>query len=322
MLNLHPQTLRALLTVLETGSFTAAAERLGYTQSALSKQINALESETGAQLFQRAPRGVVPTQAAQQLARRATAILDQLEAAESELSDLAAPLAGRVALGAFPAAAMRLVPLTIARMREAHPSVTIDFAESSTPVQLRRLRAGRLDLAILAGGEGLPDYDLTGLTLETLPTGPLLIAVSARHRLARAGRVDVDELADEDWIAGHGARGEPQFGAWPTLRRPTIVAQLADWSTRLGFVAAGLGITAVPTLVESALPAGVVALEVDDPRWSGRALSLARVGPLDASMAAVRGSLLAAARAIAEGAGRTERVSARRPGGQVHIPVT
>ncbi|MFL6126760.1 LysR family transcriptional regulator, partial [Actinophytocola sp.] len=247
-LNVHPQLLRALRAVLETGSLTAASERLGFTQSALSKQIAALEAATGAELFRRGPRGVEPTEAGNRLAARAATILDQLDAAQRELADLSAPLGGRVALGGFPTTAMRLVPGAIARVRAEHPAIEIGFLESSTPVQIRRLRAGRLDLAILSSGEGLPGWDLTGIELERLPAGALLLAVGPRHRLARAERVAVADLEEEDWIAGRGARGEPQFGAWPTLRRPRVVAELGDWSARLGFVAAGLGVTTVPSL--------------------------------------------------------------------------
>ena len=299
-LDAPPQSLRALLAVLETGSFTAAAERLGFTQSALSKQMSGLEAEVGARLFRRTSRGVEATTAADRLARRAVTILDQLDAAERELSHLASLVEGRVALGAFPTAAMSLVPRTISHLRVEHPSVVIDVAECSTPVQVRGLHTGRFDLAVIAVGEGLPDYDLSGIETESLPAGPLLVAVGRRHRLARAERVDVVDLVEEQWVVGRGARGAPQFGAWPTLKNPHVVAHLADWSTRLGFVAAGVGITVVPTLVESVLPSGVTALEVDDPRWTGRTLTLAHVGALTEPATAARLALRATARVIAD----------------------
>lgn len=298
-LDVHPQLLRALRTVLDAGSLTAASERLGFTQSALSKQIAALESAAGVPLLVRGPRGVEPTEAGVRLAARAATVLDQLDVAQRELADLSAPLGGRVALGGFPTAAMRLVPRAIARVRAEHPAVEVDFSESSTPVQIRRLRAGRLDLALLSFGEGLPEWDLTGVELERLPSGPMLLAVGRRHRLARSERVPVADLRDEDWIAGRGARGEPQFGAWPTLPQPRVVAELGDWSTRLGFVAAGLGITTVPRLAAGALPDGVVRVEVDDPDWTGRSLLLARIGDPTGPAAVVRTALVEEARGIA-----------------------
>ncbi|MEU4693463.1 LysR family transcriptional regulator [Actinoplanes sp. NPDC023714] len=298
-LDVHPQLLRALRAVIETGSLTAASERLGFTQSALSKQIAALETAAGTRLFERGPRGVAPTAAGERLAARAAAILDQYDAAQRDLDDLPAPLGGRVALGGFPAAALGLVPRTIARIRAGHPSIEVDFLESSTPVQIRRLRAGRLDLAILASGEDLPGWDLTGIDVEPLPAGALLLAVGRRHRLAGAERVPVADLAGEDWVAGRGARGEPQFGAWPTVPEPRVVAELGDWSARFGFVAAGLGVTTVPRLAAAALPHGVVGVEVDDPGWPGRSMGLARIGDLTAPAAAVRAALIEEAHLVA-----------------------
>ncbi|MET0423124.1 MAG: LysR substrate-binding domain-containing protein, partial [Actinoplanes sp.] len=102
-----------------------------------------------------------------------------------------------------------------------------------------------------------------------------------------------------DWVVGRGARGEPQFGAWPTAQRPRIVAELGDWSARFGFVAAGLGITTVPRLVAGALPDGVVHVEVDDPGRVSRSMMLARIGDLTGPAAAVRAALLHEAHELA-----------------------
>ncbi|WP_394618858.1 LysR family transcriptional regulator [Lentzea sp. JNUCC 0626] len=299
-LDVHPQLLRALRAVVETGSLTAASERLGFTQSALSKQIATLEATAGVRLFERVSRGVVPTAAGARLAVRAAAILDQYEVAERELEDAPVPLGGRIALGGFPTTALRLVPRAIARVRADHPSVEVEFLESSTPVQIRRLRAGRLDLAILASGKDLPDWDLTGVEVDPLPSGALLLAVGRQHRLAGARRVPVTELAREGWVVGTGARGEPQFGAWPTVPHPRVVAALGDWSARFGFVAAGLGITTIPSLAAASLPDGIVCVEVHDPDWVGRAMSLAWVGGLTGPAKAVRTALVEQACLIAE----------------------
>lgn len=300
-LDLHPQLLRALVAVIDTGSMTAASERLGFTQSALSKQVLALETAVGVRLFDRGPRGVEPTDAALRLARRAVRILDHLDAAEHELVDAQAPLQGRVTLGAFPTAAMHLAPRAIARLGEQHAGVAVEFLELSSPVAIRRLRAGRIDLAVLASGSGL-DWDLTGIDHDRLASGPLLVAVALDHRFARERRIPVSELAGERWIAARGVRGEPQFGAWPTLGAPIVAAALGDWSTRLGFVAAGLGITSIPALAARALPAGVTTVEVDDPAREGRALLLAHIGTLSPAADALRQAIVEEARRTADGA--------------------
>ncbi|MFI6493512.1 LysR substrate-binding domain-containing protein [Streptomyces sp. NPDC050564] len=79
------------------------------------------------------------------------------------------------------------------------------------------------------------------------------------------------ELRDEAWIVGKGLRDDPQFGAWPTLDHPQIAYAAREWPTRLGFVAAGLGVAVLPELAAAAVPTGVRTVHVDDPAWLGRA---------------------------------------------------
>jgi DNA-binding transcriptional LysR family regulator len=298
-LDVHPQLLRALSTVIDAGSFTAAAERLGYTQSALSKQISTLEDAAGTPLVLRRSRGVAPTEAGRRLALRAAAVLDQLDAADRELRVEAQPVEGTVALGGFPTTAMQLIPSAIAQLKVLHPWVHVEFLESSSPVQLRRLRAGRLDLGIIATGDDLPDYVTAGLKTEGLPAGDLLVAVSERHELAERTRVTPSDLRNEPWIAGQGAPGDPQFGPWPTLPNPRIAARLNGWSARFGFVSAGIGITTVPTLIKAVVPRGITTLDVDDPAIARRSMLLAHVGTPTPAASAVRDALIRAAERIA-----------------------
>ncbi|TDB77094.1 LysR family transcriptional regulator, partial [Actinomadura sp. KC216] len=244
--------LRIVHQVAATGSFTRAAESLGYTQSAVSRQVAAMEEAAGAPIFDRGRRGVALTPAGQVLVRRATEILADLAATELELAGLRDRLAGRLTVGAYPTAAMALVPRAIARVASGHPGLAVILDETSTPALLRRLRAGRLEVAVIGVGHGLPDYDLSGLRQTTILQGDLFVAVPDSHRFAGHATVTVADLAQEQWIAGDGASGDPQFGAWPTLSSPRIARTARSWSTRLGLVAAGLGITVVPTL---ALPA-------------------------------------------------------------------
>ncbi|MGW5329398.1 LysR family transcriptional regulator [Streptomyces sp. NPDC004014] len=258
--------LRVMLEVAQRGSFTAAAEALGYTQSAVSRQIIATEAAVGAPLFERQARGVRPTQSGEALLRHARHMLAHAEAAELEIAGLRDRLAGRLAVGAYPTAAAALVPRAIARLQKAHPALSVSLWEAGSPAQLRRLRAGRIEMAVMAIGEDLPDYDFTGLRTEVVRTGRGLgVAVSTDHPLAPRHEVHVDDLAQEAWIVGAGKEGEPQFGAWPTLEAPRVAYEARGWQTRLGLVAAGLGVSVLPGLAADTVPRGVKWLRVEDP---------------------------------------------------------
>ncbi|PRX49375.1 DNA-binding transcriptional LysR family regulator [Prauserella shujinwangii] len=285
-------TLRVVHTVVSTGSFTATADLLGYTQSAVSRQVAAAEAAAGVPLFVRGARGVLPTPAGTAVARRAATVLSELDAVDRDLAELTDRLAGRVALGAFPTAMWTLAPRAVAELRRDHPGLRVELREASTPAQLRQLRARRIDVAVIALGPDLPQYDLTGLRQSRLSEGGLLVAVARDHRLANRARVRVTELADEEWVVGTGLRGEPQFGAWPSLEHPRIAYTMREWHARLGLVAAGLGITVVPAIAATGVPAGVVTVPVDDPAWLGRTAVVAtrpeRAASVDAVVAALR----------------------------------
>ena len=262
--------LRMLRQVAADGSFATAASELGYTQSAVSRQMAALERAVGETLFERGRRGVVLTPAAEIVLRGAGRALAELETTTQQLAGLRDRVAGRLSMGAFPSACAALLPRAVAALRADHPALQVVIDEAATPVLLRRLRAGRLDLAVVVVGTVFADHDISGLSEHALPTVGLRIAVPVEHRLARRGTIQVHDLADERWIAGVGAPGEPQFGAWPNVKNPRIAHSVRHWSTRLGLVAAGQGISVLPGTMTFAVPAGVRVLTVDDPSQTGR----------------------------------------------------
>ncbi|MGA6157300.1 LysR family transcriptional regulator [Stenotrophomonas sp. NPDC087984] len=264
--------LRVVQAVVDTGSFTAAADALGYTQSAVSRQVAAMEAAAGAPLFVRGARGVTPSPAGEVLARRAATVLSEIDAVSADLAGLTDHITGRVSMAAFPSAAAVLVPRTLARLRDDHPALIVEFGEASSPTQLRQLRAHRIDVAVIGVGADLPGYEFEGLRRDLLLDGGLLLAVPANHRFAGRGTIPVTELRDEPWIVGKGLRDDPQFGAWPTLDHPRIAYAAREWPTRLGLVATGLGIAVLPEVAAAAIPAGVRTVRVDDPAWLGRAV--------------------------------------------------
>lgn len=280
--------LRVVVEVARTGSFSAAALQLGYTQSAVSRQVAATETVAGAALFVRGARGVTTTPAGEVLLRHATRALDSLASAEQELAGLRDRLAGTLAVGGFPTATAVLLPRALARLVGRHPGLDVRLLEGSTPRQLQALRRGRLEVAVLATGDGLPDYDLDGLGLTELrgQLGPG-VAVPESHPYAARDLLTPADLADQTWIVGAG--DGPEFGAWPGLDSPRVAHAVRDWPTRLGLVAAGLGIALVPGFAAAAVPHGVRWVPVRDggPGLGRRMWAATAAAPSEAATAMV-----------------------------------
>jgi DNA-binding transcriptional LysR family regulator len=262
--------LRVIREIALSGSFTAAARLLGYSQPAISRQVAAMEAAAGHPLFIREPRGVRVSAAGALVVEQAGRILASVDALQQDLAALGDRLAGRVKLGVFPAAMAVLAPRVLALLRSQHPGLQVSLSEGATPSLLRQLRAGRLAVAVIGIGAGLPGYDLDGLTRQVVLASQLRVAVPRGHRLAEAAVVPVAELAGEMWIAGDDSGGDPQFGAWPTLANPAISYTSRSWPARFGLVAAGLGICLVPEVAALSVPAGVATVGVEDPGWPGR----------------------------------------------------
>src|SRR5918992_1964782 len=151
--------LRVVHEVARQGSFSAAALSLGYTQSAVSRQVGAMESAAGTTLFERLARGVRPTAAGQIVARRAARILGDVDGTLEEISGVRDRLAGRLVVSGFPSAAAVLLPRAIALLGQRHPDLQVELQEAASPVQLRRLRAGRIEVALVATGDVVPERD-------------------------------------------------------------------------------------------------------------------------------------------------------------------
>lgn len=269
--------LRVFREVAERGTLTAAATALGYTQSAVSRQIAALERAAGTALLQRRHDGVRLTAAGQVVARRAAAVIDQMDATARELAGLPEDRAS-VRLGWFPTAGAWLVPHALAELRRTHPGITVITREGRTPALVRALRAGTTDLALVSSAPPFRplDGETPALLTQVLAERPLLVAVPADHPLARGDYIDVRDLHGRHWIAG--SHGEHAMGVWPGLgERPEIVHTAHDWLAKLQLVASGAGITTIPASARPALPAGVRALPVRGGPTETRRLLLARL---------------------------------------------
>jgi DNA-binding transcriptional LysR family regulator len=271
--------LRILRQIAESGSFTAAAARLGYTQSAVSRQAAALEHSAGTTLFERRPDGVRLTPAGLTLLRHAHTILSSLAAAERELTGTA-PRTELVRLGAVQSAGSAILPAALAHLAAAYRQITVTTREGTTPTLIRALRAGSLDLAVLTSRPPHRPFDseLPRLHLETVADTELVVAVSSTGDFAGRTAVHVDELVDAPWIATPSSNSEPLLGVWPGLPgRPRVVHSARDWLTKLQLVAGGFGVTTVPSRLSPVLPPGVSLLRVDGSPPEIRRVLVARV---------------------------------------------
>jgi DNA-binding transcriptional LysR family regulator len=292
-----PIGLRVLREVAQAGSFSAAAQSLGYTQSAVSRQVAGLEAVAGRRLFERGRHGVTLTPAGSRLLPRASRVLDELDAALRETND-EQPAVGPVRLGAFATAAAGLVPRALASL-SVGPKVTL--REGTTPALTRALRAGTLDLAILARTPPYrpPDAESPPLELTTLSERELVLGVSARHPFARARAVEVAQLPGQVWVASRFQDADSLLGVWPGLaERPDVRYVVRDWLAKLQIVAAGLAITTLAPVALDVLPDGVAVVAVrGEPQETRRLVLARRPGPLDGPSARVADALIAAARA-------------------------
>ena len=259
--------LRTFLHVARRGSITAAADELGYTQSAVSRQVAALEVTVGAPLFDRRARGVDLTAHGQLLLPHAESLLERLDATRRALRELDRVADGQLRVGAFPTANALLIPRALAEFRREHPHVALSLVEGSTHHQLARLDAGDIDIAVVST---FPDQRLSDrrVTLSHLLDDRMLVALPRAHPLARRRGLRLAELAAESWIAGASDvedraldpnRLQPDF-------EPSLTFAVREWTAKLGLVAAGLGITLVPSLAAGAVRADIalVALHPDE----------------------------------------------------------
>lgn len=290
-----PTGLRVLVEVAQSGSFTAAARVLGYTQPAISRQAAGLEAVAGRPLFERRRDGVTLTAAGARLLARAVRVLDELDAAAREV---ATPGAGPVRLGAFASAAAGLLPRALATLPR---ELVVTVREASTAALTRALRAGTLDLAVIAQVPPFrpPDAESPRLAWDTLAEDELVIAVGERHPFAARRAVEVGELVGQIWVAGRAEAGDGQLGVWPGLaERPDVRYVVRDWHTKLQVVAAGLAITTIAPVMLGALPPGIRAVAVRGEPRETRRMVLARLpgplsdGPLSDGAAAVARALL------------------------------
>jgi len=260
------------------GSIARTADALGYTPSAVSQQLAALEREAGTALLDRTARSAGLTDAGRRLAKHAERILAMVEEAEADLSAHAAEPSGRVVVTAFPSAAVAFAP-ALARSLRAHPMLTLLLRQSSPEDGLQLVRSGEAEVAIaddwtgritasLEPAEGKPgDAPANGvLTHYHLLRDPLVLVVERGHPAADPkSPVDLRALRDEPWLAAPA--GEPTREAFDRLMAavgvtPPVPSEFEGLGTVANLVARGLGIAIMPRLAVGAYERRLVVREL------------------------------------------------------------
>jgi DNA-binding transcriptional LysR family regulator len=261
--------------VARTGSMTAAAAALGWTQPAVSQHVRRLERALGTALLLRHGRTTRLTEAGEVLARHAESVAASLAVAEREVADLVGRRAGRVRLHAFSSALATLVPAALALLAARHPGIDARTIEALPPQAEAAVRDGTCDLALVFGYDAEPAH--ADLDVVPLRTEPLYAVLPAGHPLAGCDEVTVARLA-------------AAAGFTLDVRHTTD-----DYLVAQGLVAAGLGVTLLPAPSLAAVRhPGVVAVPLRGERFHVRVL----VRPQTARVPAVQ-ALLEALRAAA-----------------------
>src|SRR6201996_2873927 len=238
--------LRYVCAVAETGSFSRAAERCQIAQPSLSQQVQKLEEDLGAKLFDRMGRSVRLTEAGRVFIPHARAILEQMDSARSSVAAKNADLCGSVAVGVIPTVAPYLMPSYTAAFAKKYPDAKLRIVEETTSVLVEGLRDLSIDVAILA----LP---LRHKDLEFFPirTEPLFAALPKDHPRCAVDSVALKTLRGEPFVMlrdGHCFRDLSLATCTHARIRPNIAFESDQFRSVLGMVAAGVGISIVPEM--------------------------------------------------------------------------
>jgi LysR family hydrogen peroxide-inducible transcriptional activator len=248
------QQLRFLCALAEHGHFGRAADACNVTQSTLSGGLKELEERLGVMLVERSRRQVMLTPLGQEIAMRGRHLLSDVE----DLVDVARrgrePLSGPVRLGVIPTIGPYLVPAIIPGLRAAFPMLKLYLREEQTAALLDRLAAGQLDLVLLA----LP-YEAGDVEIMEIADDPILVVLPSNHPLAKARRIDGDDLANEPLLMmedGHCLRSHSLQACHIAGPVRNEVFQGTSLRTVAQMAAAGLGVTLMPEIaLASELPA-------------------------------------------------------------------
>ncbi|WP_067170013.1 LysR family transcriptional regulator [Microtetraspora niveoalba] len=267
---MDPHLLRTFVAVAHCGSFSDAARQLGYTQSAVSQHIAALENDLGAPLLNRRP--VTPTEAGTRLLEHAAPILLRLEVARADVLRAATEPPARLALAATPTALTGRTARALTLIRRATPRLDVTVRVTGRREAVAAVATGECSLGLLDGVAAPSDPlrlpDLGSLTAVAVAEDPLTALLPEEHPLARRAGLRLDDLLDARWIdAPDTAAPLPDLRAAAASDAPraSIRYEGTDVGALVALVAAGHGIAILPAAAAAGRP-GVRAVPVTSPR--------------------------------------------------------
>ena len=248
---LDVRRLKVLREVIARGSFSAAAESLHLSQSAVSQQIAVLEREVGIPLLERTSDGPKLTSAGEALMEHGDAVICRLEEAEREIAQIAGLEAGRLRLSSFVTASATLMTRALSIFRQRFPNVELEFTEGDPEDTFPALKRGDTDLAVVFDYPAFPLDFSRDVEADLIYEEPMRLALPPGHPLAAAKSVRVEDLADEDWLCG-AMPSSCRFQVINLCRdagfEPRITFQSEDYEVIKRFVAGGLGVSILPEL--------------------------------------------------------------------------
>lgn len=290
MIDVH--RLRVFRAVVASGSIQAAAGNLGYTPSAVSQHVTALQRETGLTLICRSGRGIEPTPAGLELAAMTDGVIDRLGQLETRVRDLREGRTGVLRMVYFESVGQNWMPIVARELTRRFPAVRLDLVlDEDVPT---RVDVG-VDLQVIVDDEGYEPP--TGLLRVPLVTEPYVAVLPREHPMAAAPVIDLARLAGETWIDNEPATGRCRMRLLKACAAagisPTYGVQTQDHMTAIAFVAASVGITVVPRLCTKGLRDGVVAVPVHNPTPTRTVTALVNravehAGPVELALATLR----------------------------------
>jgi LysR family transcriptional regulator, hydrogen peroxide-inducible genes activator len=238
--------LRYVCAIADTGSFSRAAERCHVAQPSLSQQVLKLEEDLGSRLFDRLGRSVRLTEAGRAFLPHARTILQQMEAARTGVEDKRTDVRGSVAVGVIPTIAPYLMPQCVAAFSKKYSDAKLRIVEETTPVLVESLRNLSIDVAILSLPLRHKEFEIFPLRTE-----PLYAALPKDHSRASAKSLSLKELRGEPFVLlrdGHCFRDVSVAACTRAKVHPRIAFESGQFSSLLGMVAAGVGVSLVPEM--------------------------------------------------------------------------